>query len=229
MKVETPRAPLSRDRVLETAIRLADRQGIEAVTMRQLAAELGVEAMSIYYHIANKHALLDGVVDALVTEIEDELGGFGVEKARPDWLPVLRHRILTARRVMLRHRWAPTLIQTRASMTPALLRYFDSLLGILVEGGFTYDQAHHALHALGSRALGFSPELFEPDAATANEDDTAAMMNDLAPSLPYLMGMMAAVAHDDPDTTLGWCDDQTEFEFGLDLLLEGLERHRIAP
>lgn len=219
------RAPLSRDRVFEAAIALADRDGIEALTMRKLAKELDVEAMSLYHHVANKEALLDGVVDMVLAEVERELGGFEIVPGEPDWLRVMRHRILTARRVMLRHRWAPTVIETRTSMTPTLLRYMNALLGILIEGGFTNDQGHHAMHALGSRALGFSQELFQPDDGDQGETDDG-MLETLAPQLPYLVGMLAEIAHDDPDSTLGWCDDQTEFEFGLDLILDGLERHR---
>ncbi|NNC73967.1 MAG: TetR family transcriptional regulator [Acidimicrobiia bacterium] len=218
------RTPLSRERVLAAAIALADEQGIEALTMRNLAGALGVEAMSLYYHVANKEALLDGVVDTLVSEIENELGGLGVPDG--EWKESLRNRILTARGVMLQHPWAPSVIETRTTMTPTLLRYMDTLLGILVEGGFSNDLGHHAMHALGSRALGFNQELFAPSDPSDN-DDGMAMLSDVAPSLPYIMGMLSEVAHDDPDSTLGWCDDQTEFEFGLDLLLDGLEQRML--
>ena len=111
-------------------------------------------------------------------------------------------------------------------MTPPLLRYFDSLLGILIDGGFSNDLGHHAMHALGSRALGFNQELFAPDNSTDDESDSGSLQ-ELASQLPYLVGMLAEVMHDEPDSTLGWCDDQTEFEFGLDILLEGLERRRV--
>ena len=218
-----PRIPLSRDRVLRAAVELADEEGIAALTMRRLAGRLRVEAMSLYYHVANKEALLDGVVDTLITEIEHDLGGFDVESGLTDWKTELRHRILTARQVMLRHRWAPAVIETRTSMTPALLRYMDSVLGILLEGGFSTDLGHHAMHALGSRALGFNQELFAPDESD-QDDDGMALLGELAPQLPYLIRMLSDVSHDDPDSTLGWCDDQTEFEFGLDLMLDGLEK-----
>jgi len=97
------------------------------------------------------------------------------------------------------------------------MRYFNELLGILREGGFSYDLAHHALHALGSRALGFTQELFKPDGDTDEEADMA-MLEQMADQLPYIVGMMMEVSHDaDDDSSLGWCDDQAEFEFGLDL------------
>lgn len=218
------RAPLTRERVLRAAIELADVGGLAALTMRHLAQSLGVEAMSLYHHVANKEALLDGVVEMLVAEVEDEIGGFAVEPGVADWVPVMRGRVLAARRVMLRHRWAPALIETRVNMPPALLRYFDSMLGIMVEGGFDYDLAHHAMHTMGSRFLGFDQELFKPAATGDSPNDE--MLTDLAAHLPYLAAMLAEVAHDDPDSTLGWCNDQEEFEFTLDILLDGLERRR---
>jgi len=221
-----PRTPLSKDRVLEAAVSLADAQGIDALTMRNLAAELGVEAMSLYYHVANKEALLNGAVDAVIVEIEQELGGFDIVPGETDWMAALRTRILTARTVMLRHPWAPEVIETRTTMTPDLLRYMDTLLGILIEGGFSNDLGHHAMHALGSRALGFNQELFAPDDPSEPDEQASAMLQDLAPQLPYIIGMLAEVVHDDPDSTLGWCDDQSEFEFGLDLIINGLEARR---
>lgn len=214
------RTPLSRDRILAAAIDLADRVGIGAVTMRNLAQELGVEAMSLYHHVAGKEALLDGMVDAVVEEIGRELGGFGIPPGA--WKQTLRERVLTARRVMLRHKWAPAVIETRTTITPTLLRYMDTTLGIMVEGGFSFDLGHHAMHALGSLALGFNQELFVP--ANQEQAEDTSMIEDLAPHIPYLVAMMADIEHEGPDSTLGWCDDQTEFEFTLDLMLDGLER-----
>lgn len=228
------RDPVTRERIFATAVAIADSSGLAGVTMRTLARELGVEPMSLYYHVANKQALLDGVVDALMVELEERLGGFTVPAAGADWMPLLRARILTAREVLLRHPWAPSLLESRTTMQPRVVRYFDSVLGILVEGGFDYDQAHHALHALGSKVLGFDQELFAPaDAGDPGADgsgDAAAaeLMAQLAAEVPYLTAMLGQIAHDDPDSTLGWCDDQAEFEFGLDIVLEGLERRRLG-
>jgi AcrR family transcriptional regulator len=217
-----PRIPLSRDRVLGAAVKLADDAGIESVTMRKLAGELGVEAMSLYYHVANKEELLDGMVDAIVGEIEEDCGGFAVPEG-VNWKEALRKRILTARAVMLRHRWAPGVLETRTNMSASMVRYFDTLLGIMVEAGFSYGLGHNAMHALGSRALGFNQELFVP-ADQGQEDQNDEMLAQMADQLPYIVGMMQEIAHDDPDSMLGWCDDQTEFEFGLDLILDGLDR-----
>jgi AcrR family transcriptional regulator len=224
-----PRIPLSRDRVLRAAVALADRGGIGALTMRHLAEELGVEAMSLYYHVANKEALLDGVVEVVVEEIDESVKAAGGPPPAEDWKTAMRTRILAARTVLLRHRWAPTVLESRVTMSPRVVRYFDGVLGILIEGGFTYDLAHHAMHALGSRALGFTQEMFEPDEPGPADDAAAeAMLAEMADQVPYIIGMMMEISHDDPDTTLGWCDDQVEFEFGLDLILDGLERLRPA-
>lgn len=219
-----PRIPLTPERVFGAAVVLADERGIDALTMRHLAEELGVEAMSLYYHVKNKEAILDGLVAAVVTEIGDELGGFETPQDILDWKVATRERVLTARRVMLRHPWAPGVIEARTSMTPEIVLYFEGLLGIMVTGGFSYDLAHHALHAFGSRALGFSQELFAPDDETAGDEQAGQILAEMAERLPYMMSMMAEIVHDDPDSTLGWCDDDTEFLFGLDMILDGLQK-----
>ncbi|GMQ86407.1 MAG: TetR/AcrR family transcriptional regulator C-terminal domain-containing protein [Acidimicrobiia bacterium] len=221
--IAQPRVPLSRERVLRAAIAVADQGGIESLTMRKLAHELGVEAMSLYYHVANKEAVLDGIVDALVSEIDD-IASSDTPTDGADWRAAVCKRILAARQVMLRHPWAPGVIETRTTISPATLSYFNALLGLFREGGFSYDLAHHTMHALGSRALGFTQELFEPDDEDDGEEDVTAMFEHMADQLPYIAEMMMEISHNDPDSTLGWCDDQTEFEFGLDLILDGLER-----
>ncbi|GAA4698558.1 transcriptional regulator, TetR family [Promicromonospora umidemergens] len=233
-----PRSALTRARVLESAVTLADRDGLGALTMRSLARELGIEAMSLYHHVANKEDLLDGVVDVVAAEIQDAVGRL---EALPDdapessWKPALRRQILAARTVLLRHPWASTVLESRKSFSLHVVRYYDSLIGLMRRGGFSYDLVHHAMHALGSRALGFSQELFEPDGATAGSagdgsaeegaaDAATALLLQMADELPHMVEMLAEVGHQDTGSTLGWCDDQTEFEFGLDLILDGLER-----
>ena len=216
-----PRVPLSRDRVLRAAVTIADTDGLESVTMRRIGDALGAEAMSLYYHVANKEDLLNGLVELVATEINDVVDRIDLPSA--GWKQSMRRRILSAREIMLRHPWAPRLFETRTTMSPAVIRYHDRLVGLMHAGGFSYDLAHHALHALGSRALGFSQELFAPSAGAAESDR---MLVDLAGQLPNLVGMLSEIAHDDPDSTLGWCDDQAEFEFSLDLILDGLDRLR---
>ena len=220
-----PRLPLSRERVLRAAITIADSSGIEALTMRRLAEELGAEAMSLYYYLANKEDLLDGIADAVVGEINDVVSAIDVPSAGASWKTAVRRRILSAREVLLRHPWAPRVFETRTSTSPAVLLYYDGLLRLMRDGGFSYDLIHHALHALGSRALGFTQELLDPSADTSDEETTAALEG-MAGQIPHLVAMLMEVAHDDPDSTLGWCDDQAEFEFGLDLILDGLDTMR---
>jgi hypothetical protein len=176
--------------------------------------------------VANKEAVLDGVVDVIVSEINEAVGSIDGPTPEDDWKSAMRMRILAARDVMLAHPWAPDVIEQRTNMSPAIMLYFEGLLGIFREGGFSYDLAHHAMHALGSKAMGFSQELFNPGNEESDQSDE--MLEQFAEQLPYLTGMLMEISHDDPDSTLGWCDDQAEFEFSLDLLLDGLDRLRHA-
>jgi len=222
--ITQPRVPLSRERVLHAAIDVADEGGIDSLTMRKLAEKLGVEAMSLYHHVANKDAVLDGIIDVIVGKVDEALADADTSVDPGEWKPILRTRILTAREVMLRHPWVPAVIETRTTISPVLMRYFNALLGVLREGGFSYDLAHSALHAIGSRALGFTQELFKPD-GDPDEDTDTAMLEQMGEELPYLVEMMMEInPHADGEDSLGWCDDQSEFEFGLDLTLDGLER-----
>ena len=223
------RIPLSRERVLQAGVKLADEGGIESVTMRRLAEELGAEAMSLYYHVANKEDVLDGIADAVAGEINQAVDRAEVPSGGANWKTAMRRRILAARQVLLRHPWAPGLFETRTTTSPAIIWHFDGLVGLMRDGGFSYDLAHHALHALGSRALGFSQELFDPGGGTGPGDAAAAPPADMASQFPHLAAMLGEIAHDDPASTLGWCDDQTEFEFGLDLILNGLDSLRHTP
>ncbi|MEW2442161.1 TetR/AcrR family transcriptional regulator [Micromonospora marina] len=226
MPARKPREPLSRERALASAIALVDAEGMAALTMRRLAAELGVEAMSLYHHLPGKGGLLDGLVDAVVTEITSAADRAEADAARADWRARLRLRFLGARAVMLRHPWAPALLAGRPAVPAGLYVYYDGIVATLVDGGFSYRIAHRALHAFGSLALGFSQEVFQPSAGgeTDAEAEEAEMVA-LAERLPHLAAMVAAETHDAADPTLGWCDSQTEFEFTLNLLFDGLERH----
>jgi AcrR family transcriptional regulator len=219
------RPPLTRERVLRAAVELADERGIDSLTMRNLGRELGVEAMSLYNHVENKEAILDGLVEVVVEEVMAAVEEIEPPSSPDGWKPVARTRILAAREVLLRHRWAAGVLESRANIPPGLLRYYDSLLGLMLEAGFSIDLAHHAMHALGSRALGFSQELFMDD--DGSDDVSPAMMQQMATQFPHLVELMKVVSHD-ADSTMGGCDDQFEFEFALDLLLDGLDRLRTA-
>ncbi|MFC0844138.1 TetR/AcrR family transcriptional regulator C-terminal domain-containing protein [Streptomyces noboritoensis] len=210
---------LNRERVLRAAVALADESGIESLSMRRLAQELGVVPMALYKHVANKEQLLDGMVDTVVGEIDPPEPG-------SDWRGVVRQRILSARRVLLRHRWAYGVIESRTGPTSAVLEYLDSMIGVFRDGGLSVDLTHHVMHAMGSRLLGFSQELFEASGASGGSGGAEPPDPALAQRYPRIAELAAAAAHDGDSVVGGGCDDQFEFEFALDLLLDGFERLR---
>jgi AcrR family transcriptional regulator len=211
----TSRTQLTRQRVVAAAIELADIDGTESISMRRLAQELGVEAMSLYTHVRNKDDLLDGMADAVISQIPPSAGEAG-------WKASLRQMALAAREVMLRHPWAPRIIETRAAPGPAALGYINAVLGTLREGGFTIAQTHQALHILGSRALGFAQALFDDSGDGDLDPETAAQLQDqLGATHPYVVEMALAVTH---GGALGACDDAAEFAFALDFILDGLDQ-----
>jgi AcrR family transcriptional regulator len=208
------RTPLTRERVLRAAVALADGIGIEALSMRKLAQELGVVPMALYKHVANKEQLLDGMVDVVVGEIDPPAPG-------ADWKSAVRQRVLSARRALLAHPWAARVIQSRSGPTPVVLAYMDSVIGIFRTGGFSVDLTHHVMHALGSRMIGITQELFDPPPGPPAQMPAP---QEGAGEYPYVMELAGAVAHDKDSVVGQGCDDQFEFEFALDLLLDGFER-----
>ncbi|MDG6107889.1 TetR/AcrR family transcriptional regulator C-terminal domain-containing protein [Dactylosporangium aurantiacum] len=216
------RAPLTRDLVLRAAVELADGTGIDALSMRKLAQALGVVPMALYKHVTNKEELLDGMLDVVVGEIDPPAAG-------EDWQRAVRQRILSARRALLRHPWASRVLESRTAPTPVVLAYLDSMMGMFRAGGFSVDLTHHVMHAMGSRIMGFSQELFGAPAAggqDAAQDVDPETARQLAARLPYITEITTRVAHDDASVVGSGCDDQFEFEFSLDLLLDGFERLR---
>lgn len=217
------RAPLTRDRVLRAAVELADGTGIDALSMRKLAQALGVVPMALYKHVANKEELLDGMLDVVVGEIDPPAAGDG-------WQPAVRQRILSARRALLRHPWASRVLESRTAPTPVVLAYLDSMMGMFRAGGFSVDLTHHVMHAMGSRILGFSQELFGTPAAGSQDpaaDVDPETARQMAARFPYITEITTQIAHDDASVVGSGCDDQFEFEFSLDLLLDGFDRlHR---
>jgi AcrR family transcriptional regulator len=221
---ETRRAPLSRERVLKAAVALADESGIDSLNMRRLAQELAVVPMALYKHVANKDELLDGMVDVVVGEIHPAVDG-------GQWKSGVRQRILSARQALLIHPWASRVIESRATPTPMVLEYMESLIGTFRAGGFSVDLTHHVMHALGSRMLGFTQDLFD-DTPSGEPEMQAAMLRELAGRYPHVAEMAIAATHEDASIIGSGCDDQFEFEFALDLLLDGFERlqeHGWAP
>jgi AcrR family transcriptional regulator len=213
------RTPLSRERVLHAAIALADEGGIASLSMRRLGQSLGVEAMSLYNHARNKEDILDGIVDVVVGEIQ-------IVPGTADWTTTMRQQVGEARTVLRRHPWMPRVMETRANPGPATMRYLEIVITILREGGLSVDQTHHAMHVLGSRHFGFNQELFDAPGETGEQPQiTALAASQMAAAYPYIAELSAAVSH---EGGLGGCDDDVEFAFGLDLILDGLERLRAA-
>lgn len=143
------REPLSTERVLRAALELADSGGTDGLTMRGLGQELGVEAMSLYKHVANKDAILDGIVDLVVGEI-------ALPSPGDDWKQSMRRRGISAHEVLLRHPWACRLLMSRPNVGPAMLRYVDSTVGTLRQAGFSIELADHAWNAMDSHVYGFT-------------------------------------------------------------------------
>jgi AcrR family transcriptional regulator len=210
-----PRAPLSRERVLRAAIVLADRGGIESLSMRRLGEELRVEAMSLYNHVANKDDILDGIVDLVFAEIALPSDG-------AQWKKAMRERAISAREALLRHPWATSLMQSRTQPGPATLRHHDSVLGSLRKAGFTLVMAAHAFSVIDGYVYGFA--LQQINIPLQSREQVAEVggniLRQLAGEYPYLAEMITEHA-----MKPGY-DFAEEFEFGLDLILDGLEELR---
>jgi AcrR family transcriptional regulator len=204
------RTPLSRDRVLRAAIDLADANGIEALTMRRLAQELGVEAMTLYYHVSNKDDILGGMVDLVLADFE-------LPQPGDEWKAALRRTAVSAHATLVRHTWAANLM-FRAGVGQGRLRYMEGVLGCLRRAGFSAEMTHHAYHAMDSHILGFT--LWETG-ITSDSDDLASMASVFLANLD--MDAYPHLAEHVEWHIAGHPQDKSEFEFGLDILLDGLE------
>ena len=209
------RAPLSRERVLAAAVALADQGGISSVSMRKLGEALGVEAMSLYNHVASKSDLIDGMIDIVFGEIDLPSGaGDG------DWRAAMRRRAISARQTLRRHPWAIGLMESRSSPGPATLQHHDAVLGCLRRTGFSVELTAHAYALLDSYIYGFA--LQEASLPFGTPEETAQVTQEIygqfsAGQYPYLTEM--AVAHIlQPGYQVG-----DEFEVGLDLILDSLQ------
>ena len=210
------RVPLTRERVLQAAIERADQGGLEALTMRKLGQELGVEAMALYHHFANKDDLVDGMVDLVFGEIDLPDGG-------RDWRRAMRKRAISVRDALLRHRWAIGLMESRRTPGPANLRHHDAVIGSLRAGGFDIAMAAHAYSLLDSYIYGFALTKMNLPFETSEEvGEVAQAMLEPFPAgeYPHLMEILT-----DHVMQPGY-DYGDEFEYGLDLILDGLaKRH----
>lgn len=213
--------PLNRAAVVSAAVALADREGLAAVSMRHLAGELGVVPMALYKHVADKDDLVAAMVDLVVA-------GYAAPPPGLEWREGVRQRVLGARDALLEHPWLRQAIEAATQRTPSVLGHMDAVAGEFAAGGLSYDLVHHSMHALGHRIWGFSPEAFSsppasgaPPAPAPPAEEQAAMMAAMAQRFPHISAIAVDTATRHP---LGACDEQFEFEFTLDLLLEAFAR-----
>ncbi|KQV24659.1 MULTISPECIES: TetR/AcrR family transcriptional regulator C-terminal domain-containing protein [unclassified Microcella] len=210
------RERLDRSRVVGAAVALADRDGLDAVSMRRLADELGVVPMALYKHVADKRDLVAGMIDSVVA-------GYPRPASGEPWSSAVRTRVLGARAAHLAHPWLRPAIESATAPSPVVLAHMDALVGDLVSGGLSYDLAHHAMHALGHRIWGFSPEAFSTPAAPGEGADPVPdpeRLAALARAFPHIAGVAAEQQRRHP----AGCDEQFEFSFTLDLLLAAFAR-----
>ena len=208
------RTPLSRDRVLQTALALADAGGLESLSMRKLGEAVGVEAMSLYNHVPSKGDLLDGLIDLVFGEIELPDGANG-------WKAAMRQRAISARAVLSRHRWAIGLMESRTTPGPATLRHHDAVLGLLREAGFPLGLAAHAYSALDSYSYGFA--LQEASLPFETGPETAELAQAMLAQFPAAEYPHLAEFTFEYVLQPGY-DYASEYEYGLDLILDGVER-----
>jgi AcrR family transcriptional regulator len=209
-KARKTREPVSRERALTAAVAIADAEGIGSLTMRRLAQELGVEAMSLYHHVANKDEVLDGITDLVVSEIR-------VPPSGTHWRTAMRDRAISAHDVLLAHPWAAMMIMSRFNVGPGMTRYLDATLGRLREAGFSIHGALDAWHTLDSHIYGFTlQELQLPFDASDNAQVSADSLELVDPAqFPYVVEVVTEVSR---------TGRVERFEFGLELILDGLER-----
>jgi AcrR family transcriptional regulator len=211
-----PRIPLTKERVFQAAVVLADERGLESLTMRALGEELGVEAMSLYHYVANKGELLDGMIDVVFSEIE-------LPSGEADWKTAMRRRASSTREALARHRWAVGLLESRVSPGPANFRLHDAVLGCLREAGFSVENAVHAYSVQDAYIYGFALQEKTLPVDTPGELAEAAesMRRQFsADEYPHIAETITE------HVTKSGYDFADEFEFGLDLILDGLERLR---
>ena len=213
-KTSEKRTRLTRERVLRAGVDFADERGIASLSMRKLGEALHVEAMSLYNHVANKSELLDGMVDLVFGEIE-------LPSDQIDWRTAMRQRAHSAREVLSRHRWAIGLMESRTSPGPATLRHHDAVIGSLRGGGFSIGMAAHAMSVLDSYVYGFAlQEANLPfDTGTETAELAEAIMAQF-PSGEYPHLTRLTIEH----VLRPGYDYGNEYQFGLDLILDGLDR-----
>ena len=209
--------PLTRAIVLRTALKRADKHGLDSLSMRSLARAVKVEPMSLYNHVNGKEDLLDALVDLVAGEIAPPVVG-------GDWKAEMRQRALSAHAVLMHHPWATMLFVSRVNVGPYMLRYVDATIGCLREGGFSYPMADYAWNTLDAFIYGFTLHRLNFPFDPSEFAPAARQFLPMIPpeQFPYLNGMSQEII-------AGRHDGLQPFELGLDLLLDGFERLLAAP
>ncbi len=211
----TERRPLTRERIIEAAVAFADEHGIDALSMRKLGQVLGVEAMSLYNHVAGKDDILDGMVQHL-------FAGIGPIDTAGDWKVTARAAATAAKNAFAAHEWAVPLISTRETTSEASFGIMDVMIGMLLADGYDPETAHHAWHVIASHVLGYAFQ--EANSVFGRRDDQAREeAEQLLREYGRIFPNLAAVA-----TYLMECSHDEEFQYGLDIILSGIEARKPA-
>ncbi len=212
MSTPPPRRALDASRITAAAVTIADADGLDAVSMRRLADSLGVTPMALYKHVGNREQLIDAMVDGLVAAIPTP------ERSR-GWKRALRARILAARSALGTHPWARDAIETRTFASPTVLAYMNSLMAVMFDGGLSADLVHHTMHALSTRMWGFTRDVMPTPTVPDDPAERAAALSSFAATYPAIIRMATTAPHAGAD-----CDDDAEFAFALELILDGIEQ-----
>ncbi len=214
--MKAPRGHLNKKRILDAALRLADASGAEALSMRNIAEELGVKAMSLYNHVSNKEELLDGLVERVIEEIDPP-------DINAEWKQAMRYRAKSAHRALSRHPWAILILLTRSNAGPVMLRYVDATLGCLRKAGFSYEIADHAWNAMDNHIYGYTLQEVNFPFEESGYSQAAQEFLPRIPKAeyPYFTELATLIVEKRYSGV-------HSLEFGLDLILDGLERYRDA-
>ncbi|MGC3992696.1 MAG: TetR/AcrR family transcriptional regulator C-terminal domain-containing protein [Propionicimonas sp.] len=212
MSIPIARGRLDRPRVVQAAVELADEHGLDAASMRGVAERLGVTPMALYKHIANRSQLIDAMLDQVLDQIPP-----AAHQGR--WSQAVRSRIFAARSVLLAHPWARDAIESRTLATATTLAYMDSLMAAMLAGGLSADLVHHAMHTLSTRMWGFTRDVLPTPRVPEAPEERARALSDFSASYPAIVRMATTSSHAGAS-----CDEDAEFAFALDLILDGIGR-----
>lgn len=206
------RPRLDRNQIIDTAVALADEQGLDGASMRGVAERLRVTPMALYKHVSNHSELVDGMLDRVIEQIP-------ATPPHKDWIETTRARIFAARKAFAAHPWAREAIESRTLATPRTLHHMDALMAGMFDGGLSADLVHHTMHALSTRMWGFTRDVLPTPTPPGDPEERASAMAEFAAAYPAIVRMATTSPHAGEA-----CDDEAEFAFALDLILLGTQR-----